>query len=203
MGTDQPTLFTVGHSNHTLDNFLALLKRHDVTAVADVRSHPYSARLSQFNREELSAALEAARIKYVFLGKELGARRDEQQSYDGDRACYERIAELDSFRAGLDRLRKGAREFRVALLCAEKEPLDCHRTVLVGRHLRSEFDIRHILADGNLEHHRDTERRLVRETRVTRTLFEPDLTDEELVQRAYDERAAKIAYRADQEEVTP
>lgn len=203
MDRDQPTLYTVGHSNHSLDDFLNLLKRHGVTAVADVRSHPYSARLSQFNRKELSTALEAASIKYVFLGKELGARRDEQESYEGDRACYQRIAQLPGFRAGLDRVRNGAREFQVALLCAEKEPLDCHRTVLVCRQLRREFDIRHILADGSLEHHRETERRLIRETGVTRTLFEPDLSDEELVQRAYDERAAKIAYRADQEQVTP
>ncbi|HQU44975.1 MAG TPA: DUF488 domain-containing protein, partial [Pirellulales bacterium] len=118
-----------------------------------------------------------------------------------DRAAYERIAGLPGFTAGLERLRKGARDYRVALLCAEKEPLDCHRTVLVCRELRDEFEIRHILADGSLERHADTERRLVQQTGVTRTLFEPDLTDDDLVQQAYDERARKIAYRAAQEEV--
>ena len=200
---DRPALYTVGHSTHSLDDLLMLLKQHGVTAVADVRSHPYSARLGHFNREEFSAALEAAGIKYVFLGKELGARRDERESYAGDRAAYERIAMLPGFREGLERLRRGARDYHVALLCAEKEPLDCHRTVLVCRELRREFDIRHILADGSLENHADTERRLVQETGVTRTLFEPDLTEEDLVQQAYDERARKIAYRSDQEEATP
>lgn len=203
MESERPALYTIGHSTHSLDELLALLKRHGVTAIADVRSHPYSARLGQFNREEFASALEAAGIKYVFLGKELGARRDERDSYSGDRAAYERIALLPGFREGLQRLRRGAREYKVALMCAEKEPLDCHRTVLVCRELRGEFDIRHILPDGNIEGHADTERRLVRETGVTRTLFEPDLTDEDLVQQAYDERARKIAYRAGQEEATP
>lgn len=200
MEGEQPPLYTIGHSTHSLDGLLALLRQHAITAVADVRSRPYSARLGHFNREELSAALEKADIKYVFLGKELGARRDEPESYSGDQAAYDRIALLPDFRGGMQRLRRGASQYQVALLCSEKEPLDCHRTVLVCRELRRDFDIRHILADGSLEAHRETERRLVQQTGVTRTLFEPDLTDEELVQQAYDERARKIAYRAGQEE---
>lgn len=203
MPGERPVLYTVGHSTHSLDDFLGLLARHGITALADVRSRPYSPRQPHFNREELSPELEAAGIKYVFLGKELGARRDELESYSGDQAAYDRIAALPAFAAGLERLRKGAGDYTVALMCAEKEPLDCHRTVLVCRGLRDEFDIRHILADGSLEAHAETERRLVRETGVTRTLFEPHRTDDDLVQEAYDERARKIAYRADSEEVAP
>lgn len=201
MATKRPVLYTVGHSTHSLDDFLALLRQHGITAMADVRSHPYSARLAHFNREELSSALETAGIKYVFLGKELGARRDELESYLEERAAYDRIAALPAFAVGLERLRKGARDYTVALMCAEKEPLDCHRTVLVCRGVRDEFDIRHILADGRLEAHAETERRLMRETGVTRTLFDADLSDDDLVQRAYDERARKIAFRAAPEEV--
>jgi uncharacterized protein (DUF488 family) len=194
---------TIGHTTHELDAFVAMLKQHGVTAVADVRSQPYSRRLEQFNRENLAAELASAGVEYVFLGDELGARREEPECYDGDRADYRRIAELPKFRAGLDRLREGAARFRIALVCAEKEPLDCHRTVLVCRHLRYEFEILHILADGTTEDHAQTEKRLVREMGVSRTLFEPDLTTEQLIQQAYDLRGEQIAYRANSEGVAP
>ncbi len=203
MTVSKQTLMTIGHTTHELDAFVAMLKQHGVTAVADVRSHPYSRRLEQFNRENLAAELASAGIEYVFLGGELGARREEPECYDGDRADYRRIAVLPKFRAGLDRLREGAARFRIALVCAEKEPLDCHRTVLVCRHLREEFQIVHILADGTTENHSQTEKRLVREMGVSRTLFEPDLTTEQLIQQAYDLRGEQIAYRANGEGVAP
>jgi len=203
MTASKQTLMTIGHTTHELDAFVAMLKQHGVTAVADVRSQPYSRRLEQFNRENLAAELASAGIGYVFLGDELGARREEAECYDGDRADYRRIAELPKFRAGLDRLREGAARFRIALVCAEKEPLDCHRTVLVCRHLRDEFQILHILDDGTTEGHAQTEKRLVREMGVSRTLFEPDLTTEQLIQQAYDLRGEQIAYRANGEGVAP
>ncbi len=199
MTDDRPILFTIGHSNHSIDEFVRLLLEHQVTAVADVRSQPNSRRLEQFNRSRLDAELEIAGIRYVFLGEELGARRTETECYEGDRADYRRIATLPKFRAGLDRLRQSAAEHRVALMCAEKEPLDCHRTVLVCRELRNEFHIVHILADGTTEEHSRTEKRLVREMDVVRTLFEPHLTDEDLIQQAYDKRAEQIAYRTGEE----
>jgi uncharacterized protein (DUF488 family) len=199
--TTQPVLWTIGHTHHTAEAFVALLKQHGITAVADVRSQPYSRRLEQFNRETLAAELKAAGIAYLFLGEELGARRNEIECYVGDRADYVRIARLPKFHAGLERLRHGAARHQIALVCAEKEPLDCHRTVLVCRHLRDEFRIRHIRADGSLEEHSQTEKRLVREMDVARTLFEPDLTDEQLIQQAYDKRGEQIAYRTSEEGV--
>ena len=199
MSTNATTIFTIGHTTHTFDTFVSLLKQHCVTAVADVRSQPFSRRLSQFNRESLAAGLEAVCIKYVFLGEELGARRAEPECYDFGRADYRRIARLPSFRKGLKRLREDAAQYRIALLCAEKEPLDCHRTILVCRHLRNEFRITHILEDGTAEDHAQTERRLVRQMGVSRTLFEPNLSDEQLVQEAYDKRSLQIAYRIDEE----
>ena len=200
MEHDPPILLTIGHSNHTLEDFIQLLKQHRVSAVADVRSHPYSRRLDHFNREPLAAELQAAAIRYVFLGQELGARREEADSYTGNQATYERVATLPEFQQGLQRLRHGARQYRIVLMCAEKEPLDCHRTILICRQLRSEFRIQHILADGGLEEHQQTERRLVRQMGVTRTLFEPHLTEEDLIQQAYQQRGQQIAYRAENEE---
>jgi uncharacterized protein (DUF488 family) len=201
MASEKPVILTIGCSTHSLEDFMALLGRHAVTAVADVRSQPYG-RLEHFNRENLAADLKAAGIEYVFLGRELGARREEQECYEDGVALYERIAGLPAFHDGLLRLCRGAEKYRLAIMCAEKEPLDCHRTILVCRHLRAfGAQITHILADGSLEEHAVTEKRLVRQMGVTRTLFEPDLTDDELVERAYDERAQEIAYHADREEV--
>lgn len=198
MEAERPVLFTIGHSTHEWPEFVALLRKHGVTAIADVRSQPAS-RLPQYKKAALQAGLKEAGINYVFLGRELGARRAEPECYDGDQVSYERIARLPRFLEGLERLRQGSREFRIALMCAEKEPLDCHRTILVCRQLRNGFRIRHILADGSIEEHEQTERRLVRQMDVTRTLFEPNLTEEDLIQQAYEARGRQIAYRADHE----
>jgi hypothetical protein len=190
------SLFTIGHTTHSFDAFAEMLLQYGVTAVADVRSHPYSSRLPQFNRETLAAGLKALGVRYVFLGEELGARRVEPECYEGDRVVYERIARLAKFRSGMERLRQGAREYQIALMCAEKEPLDCHRTILICRELRREFRILHILANGTAEDHAQTEKRLIGQMDISRTLFEPDLSDEQLIQKAYERRAEQIAYRA-------
>jgi uncharacterized protein (DUF488 family) len=201
MANEKPTIFTIGHSNHTLETFLALLNRHGIGEIADVRSSPYG-RLDYFNREFLAAELKAAGIEYVFLGRELGARREEQGCYEGGVAVYEKIARLTAFQEGLSRLRRHASMSCLAIMCAEKEPLDCHRTILICRHLRdSEFQIKHILADGIAEDHASTEKRLVRKMGIERTLFEPNLTEEEIIRRAYDERGNEIAFRFNYEEM--
>jgi uncharacterized protein (DUF488 family) len=203
MSEVKPTIFTIGHSNQTLEVFLALLDRHGITAVADVRSQPYG-RLEHFNREYLSAELKAAGIEYIFMGQELGARREEQECYQDGVAVYEKIAKLPAFQKGLTQLRRHAESHNLAVMCAEKDPLDCHRMILICRHLRDcEFQIEHILADGGLEDHASAEKRLARKMGIERTLFEPNLTEEEIIQRAYEERGREIAFRYDYEEIMP
>lgn len=195
-------IYTVGHSTHPLEEFLGLLKRHGITAIADVRSHPYS-RIEHFGKDALAAALKAECIEYVFLGRELGARRDERECYEGDQAVYERIASLPAFRDGLVRLERGAEKHVIAIMCAEKEPLDCHRTILVCRHLRGGgLRIRHILADGTVEEHKQTEQRLVKLMGVETSLFEQNGTGQELIERAYEARGREIAFRANSQEVS-
>ncbi|MBN2130430.1 MAG: DUF488 domain-containing protein [Sedimentisphaerales bacterium] len=165
MAGDERALFTIGHSTHELAEFLRLLRNHGVEAVADVRSQPTS-RLAHFGRGELADALAGEGIEYVFLGRELGARRDEPECYEDGQAVYERIAELPAFREGLVRVLERAGRQTLALMCAEKEPLDCHRMILVCRRLRGPgIAIRHVLADGTAEDHADAERRLLRTCR--------------------------------------
>ncbi len=130
-------LFTIGHSTHAWADFLHLLKTHCINAIADVRSSPYSARLPQYNREVLDRALPAENIRYAFLG----ARRTEPECYVDGVARYDLIARTAVFQAGLDRVLSGTARFRLALVCAEKDPLECHRTILVCRSLASQCEI--------------------------------------------------------------
>jgi len=155
-------VFTIGHSTQPIEAFVDLLRKHSITAVADVRSAPYSRFNPQFNREALARVLAAHQIRYVFLGRELGARSDDPSCYIGGRVQYERLARTQEFHEGLERVVTGAKEHRIALMCAEKEPLDCHRTLLVARALTERgVAVHHILSDGRAEAHEDTMTRLL------------------------------------------
>jgi len=187
-------IFTIGHSDHDQQQFIELLRAHGIGAVADVRSSPYSGRFSQFNREALQAGLRAAGIQYVFLGDELGARRSEEDCYVNGQALYERIAETPSFQCGLKRLTEGAGKMRIVIMCAEREPLECHRCVLICRHLKVVVpSIWHILADGSLESHEQTEMRLLQQFKLAgEDLF---LSKAEMLDAAYERQGKRIAYK--------
>jgi uncharacterized protein (DUF488 family) len=155
-------VLTIGHSIHSTSAFIALLRQHGVTALADVRSAPFSRFNPQFNKEKLMLSLRAHDIKYVFLGRELGARPDDPSCYENGRVRYSRLARTASFHRGLGRVMRGAYDHRIALMCAEKEPLECHRTILVARALVEHgVNVAHILADGKLEPHGDSMMRLL------------------------------------------
>jgi uncharacterized protein (DUF488 family) len=193
MMTEQ-MLYTIGHSNRTIDKFIELLKENRVDAIADVRSSPFSGMNPQYNREVLKQTLSSNGIAYVFLGKELGARRDEDSCYVDGVARYEKIAVTEAFRAGLDRIRLGVKSRRIAMMCAEKDPLTCHRTILICRYLKGHVSIAHIIEPGGLERHEDAEDRLMRLFGLNnRTLFE---SRDEVLAEAYEKQGNKIAYRS-------
>lgn len=190
------TVFTIGHSTHKQDQFLALLRKHDITAICDVRSKPYSRVNPQFNRENLEEALLSRGIEYRFLGKELGGRSDDERCYRDGKVQYDLIAKTELFKDGLKKVLRGLKQnFRIALMCAEKEPLECHRTILVARSLSAYgLDVQHIHADGKLETHDVAMSRLARML----DLREQDLihTREELLAVVYRKQAERIAYEA-------
>ena len=192
-------IFTIGHSNHSLEDFLALLSKHGVTAVADVRSVPWSRFNAHFSRNALAAALKAQDIHYVYLGQELGGRPKDPALYDaGGQVRYERVAQTSNFRAGVARVVDGAAQHRIALMCAEKEPLDCHRTHLVAQALDADgVEVMHILADGELEGHARTMDRLMVNSgeKLDGDLFPDELIDEASKHRRNTERLPEEAYR--------
>jgi uncharacterized protein (DUF488 family) len=158
-----PEVFTIGHSNHSFERFTELLRQHDIMALADVRSAPYSRSHPDFNREFMKTRLDESGVAYVYLGRELGARPEDPRFYHHGRVQYRMLARSPLFRSGLDRVIKGAQSYRLALLCAEKEPLECHRTLLVARELVvAGENVIHIHADGSLETHADAMSRLVK-----------------------------------------
>ena len=194
-------LYTIGHSTHPMDNFIQLLTVHHITAVCDVRSSPYSRYNPQFNRETLQKELKGHEIAYVYLGKELGPRSDDPGCYEDGKVRYDRLARTDLFREGLRRIRLGMATYRIALMCSEKDPASCHRTILVCRHLRDkDTHIRHILEDGSLEENEITIRRVMERLKLP----ESDLftSPEEMVERAYDMQGSRIAYVQEVEKPT-
>ena len=205
-------LFTIGHSNLDIKDFLSLLSKHNVTALADVRSSPYSRYVSQFNKENLKNSLLNSGIKYVFLGQELGARPKDRSCYVDGKALYQNIAKTTLFSQGIEGLSKGSKTYNIALMCAEKDPITCHRAVLICQHLKVlPLDINHILQDGSLESHQNLENRLLeihnlgqsaKDSPVQLSLFDnvsnqtplQTLSPEEALKEAYRKQGDKIAY---------
>ena len=188
-------ILTVGHSNHPVESLIALLKMHAVQAVADVRSSPYSRYHAQFNRGEIEASLHNAGIAYEFFGDELGARPPGLGAYRNGHIDFRELAASPKFEDGLRRLILLGQSRRVAVMCAERDPLECHRMILVGRALsRKGVPVKHILPDGRLESNEDAERRLVNRLDIQGSLFEPAPTAAELIDRAYEAQGRRIAH---------
>lgn len=191
-------IFTVGHSTLSIESFVALLQRHRVEVIADVRSRPYSARFPHFSKELLQQSLKQAGVRYVFLGRELGARREEPECYINGQATYDRIAHLPAFAEGIKRVLTGALNYRVALMCAEQDPLTCHRTILVCHEIKQHgVLIQHIGRTGTLEDHEQAEQRLIAEElgRLDQSdMFDGHCNSAQILETAYSKRARVIAY---------
>lgn len=200
-------IFTIGHSNHSPTDFLERLQQHNINALVDVRSTPYSRYLPHFNKSALQAHLPEAEIHYVFLGAELGARPEDPNCYFESKAIYEKIAQTEAFHYGLKRLLQGAQNYRIALMCAEKDPLTCHRAILVCQHLVPfNLEIAHIHSNGELECHEDLEERMLNKNNLQDppkykqlsllSVMDADieLDRDERIRQAYQKQGEKIAY---------
>ena len=188
-------LFSIGHSNIPAERFVALLRDAGVDTIADVRSTPVSRRFPWFSGKTLAATLVQHGMTYLAYGDALGGRPRDAALYRDGVADYEAMARQPDFQTGLDRLLADAARSRVCLMCAEREPLDCHRCLLVARALAERgLTIGHILHDGTVEPHAATEQRLLALTGASDDLF---VTGQgERLAAAYRRRARAVAYRA-------
>ena len=153
MDRSGPTIWTVGHSNHSASGFLSLLQSEQIEFVIDVRSFPYSKFAPHFNREDLERAIQAAGMRYIFLGEVLGGRPEVDEHFDdGGHALYGEMAKLPGFQDAIDRLVDGANEHRLAVMCSCGKPDDCHRRLLVGKVLTDQgVELAHILPSGEVQ----------------------------------------------------
>jgi uncharacterized protein (DUF488 family) len=159
-------LYTIGHSNYPLTRFLELLTDAEITAVADVRSQPTSRWAPQYNKDALISTLDACGISYFFMGRELGGRPKDASLLTGkignNTPDYGKMARTDAFRDAIAWLKKEGTHHRIALMCAERDPTDCHRFLLIARALSAQgVPVSHILSDGGIEAQSDTERRML------------------------------------------
>jgi uncharacterized protein (DUF488 family) len=195
------TIFTIGHSNLDPEQFLSLLSRAEVEAVADVRSVPQSSRFPQFSQSALEGILRDAALDYVFLGEELGGRPDDPAAYHDDgRVNYPARRRSYAFKSGIDQLLKLAQEKTVAMLCAEEDPLDCHRFLMICPELvASGVSPVHLRKDGHAESQEAAENRLLAAHGFSgvaaNTLF-PEARAEAL-EKAYELQAQRAAFRVD------
>lgn len=190
-------ILTLGHSTHPIERFITLLKGAGATAVADVRSSPYSRYTPQFSKDALRGALSDAGITYTFLGREFGARSPDPACYRKGKVHYPRLAQSAPFAEGIQRVVEGMKRYRIAFICAEKDPIECHRALLVARAFAERGrSVAHVHADGTLESHPDLETRLLKVWKLPEgDMFEPK---ERFIEEAYLLQGEKVAYQDEQ-----
>lgn len=196
-GSSNTELLTLGHSTHPIERFIALLKGAGATAVADVRSSPYSRYSPQYSKDALRNALSDAGIAYTFLGKEFGARSTDPSCYRNGKVQYSKLAQSDLFADGLQRVFEGSKKYRIAFVCAERDPIECHRALLVARAFSDRgMTVSHIHSDGTLESHPNLESRLL----AAWKLPDGDMfkTRESFIEEAYLLQGDKVAYQDEQ-----
>jgi uncharacterized protein (DUF488 family) len=145
------TIFTIGHSDHTVEEFTSLLQRHSIALVVDVRSQPYSRWVHQFNRELLIRDLQDADLDYRFMGDTLGGRPDDTSLYGPgeERPDYQRLEQTPAYQASIDRLIELSREEQTVVMCSEGDHRHCHRHLLLTQTLIERgVQVLHIQPDG-------------------------------------------------------
>jgi uncharacterized protein (DUF488 family) len=147
------TFLTIGHSSHTAEHFIELLQQHRIEVLVDTRSAPYSRYSPHFDREALRDAVTTAGMRYLYLGDVVGGRPKDEAHYDEHgRARYGKMGKDEEFLGGIQRLERGADEFRVALMCSEEDPAHCHRRLLIGRVLIERgAEVVHIRGNGETQ----------------------------------------------------
>ncbi len=186
-------VLSIGHSTLDYEQFAERLNAAGVTAIADVRTSPFSRNFGHFNRDVLKNALARDGIAYVFLGKELGGRPKGDEFYTDGVADYEKMAKSDMFRKGLERVEQGARKYRIAMMCSERSPLDCHRCLLVGRALAERgVTVYHLLPDGETVAQPEIEEQLL--AMAGKHHDDMFASPAERLNDAYRERARKVAF---------
>lgn len=199
-------LFTIGHSQHEVNYFIELLRKHGVNYILDVRSIPYSQFAAQYNKDTIKRVLSDKGINYAFMGKYFGARQEDDSLYTREGYLdFQKTAQSANFKIGVDNVLKGiSAGNRIAFMCTEKDPIECHRAILVGKAFWDiGVDVQHILPDASLQSQSFLNERLMKmyfPDRAQISLFsENNLSDEECLRLSYLKQNEKIGYHKDED----
>ncbi|GAA0070558.1 DUF488 domain-containing protein [Clostridium sardiniense] len=197
-------VFTIGHSNYSIDRLIEMLRHFNINCVVDIRGTPYSKYNVQFDKETIRYSLTKAGFIYIYMAKELAAKRLNKISYNNEGyADFEKVIHEDDFKKGIERLKDGCRKgYKIAILGAMQDPIRCHRSILVGRALREYgFNVEHILDDYSIASQEDIEQNLLdkyfknREQITIDSLLGNGLTDEDMIKEGYRMANKEIGYR--------
>ncbi len=201
------TVYTIGYTSFKIEDFINVLKTYNINCVIDVRSTPKSSYYKDYDDVNLAKLLRDENIIYRNYKKEFGARQEDKSFYNKKGYLdFGVFAKSKQFNSGIEKIKK-AQElgYNVCLMCAEKDPINCHRTILIGYNLFNlGFDIRHILFDGNTCSQEDINQRLLEKYYPRRnqlSIFDTDnITDEEAIKRSYQKRNEEIGFKLEDEE---
>jgi uncharacterized protein (DUF488 family) len=189
-------IFTIGHSNYEAEQFIKILHSHSIKVLVDVRSSPYSKYCSQFNKDTIKEVLTNSGIEYLFLGRELGARPKDQNCYVNGKVSFDKLQGSEPFKQGILRLLDQMKKGNIAIMCSEKEPINCHRAILISRVLtRQGVTVKHILSETELLEHKELEEQLLKKYKVEKTLFDSESSIQSNLQEAYQEQEQRISYQ--------
>ncbi|SNS97977.1 Protein of unknown function, DUF488 [Anaerovirgula multivorans] len=199
-------IFTIGHSNYSIDRLLDMLKLYNINCIVDIRGTPYSKYNVQYNKETISQILTDNGYIYIYMGKEFAVQRVDKSLYTGEGyADFEKVIYDKDFLKGIERLKVGCNKgFRIALMGAKQDPMNCHRCILLGRELREQgFNVKHILDDYTLASQKEMEKRLLKKyygegNQVTfDSYMGTDSSEEDLIRECYRKRNKEIGYRVE------
>jgi uncharacterized protein (DUF488 family) len=201
------TIYTIGHSNHSQEEFLRLIQTYGITCVVDVRSLPASKHSPQYNQDALEGLLKYHHIYYQFFGKEFGARRTDSYNQQG-LVDFELAVKTNLFLQGVQRIHTLLDRHRLALMCSEANPLECHRFALLARYFHEQgFEIQHIMRDASLATHKQLENEMITQYLHAKKPLLADVdelfgtyTAEDQLHDAYRLKNKEIGYRQQQEE---
>ncbi len=193
-------LYTIGHSTFDTELFLKRLQDNDIGFVIDVRSTPFSKYANQYNKDRIEKFLKENDINYFHMGEHFGARQKDTKYYPHEYLDFELFRNSDIFQKGMKNIERGLEKYNIALMCTEKDPIDCHRAIMVGRGFELDgVDVGHIMPDGNLLTQKDFNDRLLElyfPDRYQYSLFDTEekKTDEEYLKDAYILKNKEIGY---------
>lgn len=197
-------IYTIGHSNYTMERLIDMLEYYNINCVVDIRGTPYSKYNIQFDKETIRYTLTNAGFVYIYMGKELAAKRIRKNSYNNEGySNFEEVIKEEEFKRGVERLKNGCEKgYKIILLGAMQDPIRCHRSILVGRELvKNDFDFKHILDDYSIVTQDDIEEMLLNKYFSNRNqitiedLTGNSLNNEEMINEGYKLANREIGYR--------